>query len=80
MCIESRSPRVVFLTREEHLEAFAFSLPFSRERGGKDLGNAAPAHVLYKGSLLFVVRGAALGIEQSNKLNRSEVVATLLFH
>jgi hypothetical protein len=28
--------------------------------------------------LLFVARGAALGIEQSNKLNRGEVVAALL--
>ena len=78
--VECRSPRGgVFLTRKQRLEAFAFSLPFSRERRGKDLWNAAPADILHKDSLLFVARGAALGIEQLNKLNRGEVVATLLF-
>src|SRR6202049_1930698 len=78
--VECRSPRgVVFLTRKQHLEAFAFRLPFTRERRGKDLRKSAPAHILHKDLLLFVARGAVLGIKQSNKLNRGEVVATLLF-
>jgi hypothetical protein len=77
--VESRSPRGgVFLTRKQHFEAFAFGFPVSRERRGKDLRNASPADILYENSLLFVVRGAALGIEQSNELNCSEVVAALL--